>query len=153
MSRSARINMWFEVLPIIEAQSHCLRSSVGAVITDATFERLLAFGYNGNYKGGPNECDRLDVGNCGCIHAEANALVKRRYEDPGAIFTSLTPCIACAKLIINAGIPRVFSLRAYRDPKASLELFSKVGIEYTQREIIADYHPGLFESHRLQGDP
>ena len=65
----------------------------------------------------PNKCDSAVPGSCGCIHSEMNALVKA----PGSVrdkvvFVSASPCVMCAKLIINSGVTHVFYRKAYRDP-------------------------------------
>ncbi len=82
-------------------RSTCVRLQVGTVVTDQRLENVLAIGYNGN----------------GCIHSEMNALVKA----PGSVrdkvlFVSASPCVMCAKLIINSGVTHVFYRKAYRDP-------------------------------------
>src|SRR5205823_1745376 len=83
------------------------RLQVGTVVTDQLLENVLAIGYNGNARGLPNKCDSAVPGNCGCIHSEVNALVKA----PGSardkvVFVSASPCVMCAKLIINSGAAR-----------------------------------------------
>jgi len=98
-------------------RSTCSRLQVGSVITDQLLENVLAIGYNGNARGLPNRCDSAVPGSCGCIHSEQNALVKA----PGSVrdkvmFVSASPCVMCAKLIINSGVTHVFYRKAYRDP-------------------------------------
>lgn len=109
-------------------RSTCERLQVGTVITDAHLENVLGIGYNGNARGLPNRCDSSVPGQCGCIHSEINALVKA----PGAVrdkvmFVTNSPCVMCAKLIINSGISHVYYRRAYRDP-SGIELLGSVGI-------------------------
>src|SRR2546421_4654200 len=87
------------------------------IFTDQLLENVLAIGYNGNARGLPNRCDSSVPGSCGCIHSEMNALVKA----PGSVrdkvvFISASPCVMCAKLIINSGVTHVFYRKAYRDP-------------------------------------
>jgi dCMP deaminase len=147
--------MWYEMLPVIAAQSHCSRAQVAAILTDTSFERLIAFGYNGNYRGGPNQCDVEGVpGGCGCIHAEANALAKQRFENPKVLFCTYTPCLNCAKLVVNSGIESVYAIKKYRASDESLKIFDRVGIFYSQLEVDDDgYYPGYYESHsRLSDD-
>lgn len=111
----AQVYMKFAVN--LSGRSTCLRSKVGSVITTRDFEQVLAIGYNGNAKGLPNKCDRDEPGNCGCIHAEVNALVKCGRQHPDKImFTTLSPCEMCAKLIVNAGFSKVFYAEEYRRP-------------------------------------
>lgn len=98
-------------------RSTCVRLQVGTVVTDQRLENVLAIGYNGNARGLPNKCDSAVPGSCGCIHSEMNALVKA----PGSVrdkvvFVSASPCVMCAKLIINSGVTHVFYRKAYRDP-------------------------------------
>ncbi len=109
-------------------RSTCVRLQVGTVVTDARLENVLAIGYNGNARGLPNRCDSAVPGSCGCIHSEVNALVKA----PGGVrdkvvFVTDSPCVACAKLMINSGVTHVFYRRAYRDP-SGIELLAASGI-------------------------
>jgi dCMP deaminase len=100
---------------LVARRSTCARLQVGSVITSGDFTRVLAIGYNGNARGLPNKCDREEPGNCGCIHSEINALLKLDYTEPRKImFVTDSPCSACAKAIINAGVETVYYLRAYR---------------------------------------
>jgi dCMP deaminase len=109
-------------------RSTCTRLQVGTVVTDSRLENVVAIGYNGNAKGLPNRCDSTVPGNCGCIHSEVNALVKA----PGGIrdkvvFVTDSPCVACAKLMINSGVSHVFYRRPYRDP-SGVELLGGAGV-------------------------
>ncbi len=109
-------------------RSTCTRLQVGTVITDAQLENVVAIGYNGNAKGLANRCDSTVPGNCGCIHSEVNALVKA----PGGmrdkvVFVTDSPCIMCAKLMINSGVTHVFYRRPYRDP-SGIELLASAGV-------------------------
>jgi len=109
-------------------RSTCARLQVGTVITDARLENVVAIGYNGNARGLPNRCDSTVPGQCGCIHSEVNALIKA----PGGmrdkvIFLTDSPCLMCAKLMINSGVSHVFYRRAYRDP-SGIELLQGAGV-------------------------
>ena len=109
-------------------RSTCTRLQVGTVITDALLENVVAIGYNGNAKGLANRCDSTVPGNCGCIHSEVNALVKA----PGGmrdkvVFVTDSPCIMCAKLMINSGVTHVFYRRPYRDP-SGIELLASASV-------------------------
>lgn len=110
-------------------RSTCARLQVGTVITDQSLENVVAIGYNGNARGLPNKCDSTVPGSCGCIHSEMNALVKA----PGSLrdkvlFVSASPCVMCAKMIINANVGRVYYREAYRDP-AGLDVLRQGGVE------------------------
>lgn len=109
-------------------RSTCLRLQVGTVVTDSTLANVLGIGYNGNARGLPNRCDSLEPGRCGCIHSEVNALVKA----PGltgdkVVFITASPCVMCAKLMVQSGVSHVFYRTGYRDP-AGVEVLSQAGI-------------------------
>jgi dCMP deaminase len=109
-------------------RSTCERLRVGTVVTDAQLENVLGIGYNGNARGLPNRCDSAVPGQCGCIHSEVNALIKApgNVKDK-VVFVTNSPCVICAKLIINSGVTHVYYRRAYRDP-SGVELLSAAGI-------------------------
>lgn len=93
----------------VSERASCERLQVGCVITSADSQRILAFGYNGNYAGGPNGCDDPEAkGRCGCIHAEVNALLKcdNSIKDK-VVYVTHAPCLGCAKAILNSGASRV----------------------------------------------
>jgi dCMP deaminase len=98
-------------------RSTCARLQVGSVITDSRLEHVAAIGYNGNAKGFPNECDTDIPGACGCIHSEQNAVVKAdgHMRDKVA-FVTASPCVMCAKLLIQSGVTHVFYREPYRKP-------------------------------------
>jgi deoxycytidylate deaminase len=64
-------------------RSTCARNQVGSVITTADLTQVLGIGFNGNARGLPNRCDSSEPGRCGCIHSEANALIKAGAQTPG----------------------------------------------------------------------
>lgn len=95
--------------------SHCTRAQQGCVLVSCDGERVLAFGYNGQIRGGANTCDGSVPGKCGCVHAEANALVKTRSTEDFVAICTQSPCVSCASLLINAGVNSVAYLDLYRD--------------------------------------
>jgi dCMP deaminase len=102
---------------------------VGSVITTSDLTQVLGIGYNGNARGLPNRCDSTEPGACGCIHSEQNALIKAGAQLPGKVmFVSASPCVMCAKMIINANVGRVYYREAYRDP-AGLNVLRQAGVE------------------------
>lgn len=122
-------------------RSTCKRTSssgelmkVGCAIVSTDFRKVIAVGFNGNASGLPNACDSDVPGACGCIHAEANAVVNcdSPRETKKIVFATHLPCVACSKLLINLGnVVKVFYKNDYRI-RTSLELFSRVGIEHQQ---------------------
>ncbi|MDT8368614.1 MAG: deaminase [Longimicrobiales bacterium] len=115
-------------------RSTCARLRVGTVITTPELEHVVAIGYNGNARGFPNRCDTGTPGGCGCIHSEQNALVKA----PGSLrdkvaFVTASPCVMCAKLMIQAHVAHLYYREAYRD-SAGLEILRRGGVEVIHYE-------------------
>jgi dCMP deaminase len=109
-------------------RSTCRRLSVGTVITDGELEHVLAIGYNGNVRGFANDCDSPTPGSCGCIHSEMNALVKAPGQLRGKVaFVTASPCVMCAKLMVQANISFVFYRIPYRNP-AGLDVLTQAGV-------------------------
>lgn len=116
-------------------RSTCARLQVGTVITDGLLENVVAIGYNGNARGFPNRCDSAEAGKCGCIHSEMNALVKApgQMRDKVA-FVTASPCVMCAKLIVQSNIAHVFYRERYRNASGLdvLEQGGIVAVHYTR---------------------
>ena len=125
----------------LAARSHCVRAHVGAVLTKDT--RIISIGYNGPPAGTHNcdeewpatGCDRDSRGSCSlALHAEENAILyatKNGSRIEGAtLYTTLSPCIACARLILSSGIKIVF----YKDSYAAYKgLPSDEGVDFLKR--------------------
>ncbi|HEY3118676.1 MAG TPA: Hint domain-containing protein [Chloroflexota bacterium] len=74
-----------------------------------------------------------------CIHSEQNALIKAGAQLPGKVmFVSASPCVMCAKMIINANVARVYYREAYRDP-AGLDVLRQGGVEVIHYNRWRDY--------------
>jgi dCMP deaminase len=120
-------------------RSTCARTQVGSVIASADLTQVLGIGYNGNARGLPNRCDRSEPGNCGCLHSEANALIKAGAQTPGKVmFVTVSPCVMCAKMIVNSNVARVYYRSAYRDP-AGVEVLREAGVEACQYDRWRDH--------------
>jgi dCMP deaminase len=110
-------------------RSTCARLQVGSVITTGDLTQVLGIGYNGNARGLPNRCDSTEAGACGCLHSEQNCLIKAGAQIPDKVmFVSASPCVMCAKMIINTNVKRVYYRQAYRDPKG-LDVLRQGGVE------------------------
>jgi dCMP deaminase len=113
-------------------RSTCARLQVGTVLTDARLEHVVSIGYNGNVRGFPNRCDSDEAGKCGCIHSEMNALVKAPGDLRDKVaFITASPCVMCAKLIVQSHVSHVFYREAYRDP-AGLDVLERAGVKAVQ---------------------
>jgi dCMP deaminase len=128
--RKSWTETWMNITNTISDRSYDPRLKVGAIIVSEDNARMLSMGYNGNYKGGPNEHESNEPGQSGFIHAEVNALVKCDYLFPKKkhMYVTHSPCRACSKLIINADISKLVYLNEYRDT-SGLELLKSAGIE------------------------
>lgn len=121
--------IWMEMAHIISRRSYDPRHQVGAIVVTQDNSQVLSLGYNGNYKGGPNEVESEVPGDSGMLHAEINALLKLDYNNPKlkAMYVTLSPCRMCAKAIINAGVSEVVYDKEYRDT-SGLDILRSVGV-------------------------
>ena len=122
-------NIWMKMAHLISERSYDPRTKVGVVVATEDNTQVLAVGYNGNYAGGPNEVESTIPGESGMIHAEINACIKMDYNNPQKkkIYVTMSPCVACAKVIINAGIAEVVYDEEYRITDG-LDILRKSGL-------------------------
>jgi len=130
MNRPTWHETWIAVAKEIAKRSCDQLLQVGAIIVSEDNTRMLSVGYNGNYKGGPNERESTDPGRGGLIHAEVNALVKCDFNFPKkkCMYVTHSPCKDCAKLIVNAEISKVIYDIPYRDI-SGVTLLKSAGID------------------------
>lgn len=110
--------------------SYCIRRQVGALLVKNN--RIISDGYNGTPSGFENVCENeLNRTKPYVLHAEANAITKvarsSNSSEGATLYVTASPCIECAKLIIQAGITRVVYAEHYRDTEG-LELLQRAGI-------------------------
>jgi len=108
--------VYLNIAKEISTLSYCTRSKVGAVIVKDN--NIISFGYNGTPAGVDNCCERHGITVPEVIHAEMNAILKAAktgYSVDGAsLYLTLSPCVECAKLILQSGIKRVVYIDQYR---------------------------------------
>ena len=96
--------------------SYCKRRQVGALVVKD--KMIISDGYNGTPSGFENICEENDITKPYVLHAEANAITKlarsSNNSDGSTLYVTASPCIECAKLIIQAGIKRVVYAEKYR---------------------------------------
>ncbi len=128
--RPSKAEMWMNIAKEIAKQSCDLRLKVCAIVVPEDNAGMLACGYNGNYKGGPNKSESLEPGQSGFIHAEQNCLVKLDFNFPKKkhMYVTHSPCRMCSKLIVNANIARVVYNELYRDT-SGLDILKSSGVE------------------------
>ena len=117
--------------------SYCKRRKVGALIVKE--KMIISDGYNGTPAGFENVCeDDNDHTYPYVLHAEANAITKvarsNNSSDGATFYVTSSPCIECAKLIIQSGIRRVVFSEYYR-LNDGIELLKKAGIEVDFVEV------------------
>ena len=117
--------------------SYCTRRKVGALIVKD--KMIISDGYNGTPSGFENVCETEDgVTKSYVLHAEANAITKIAKSGNSSLGTTLyvtaSPCIECAKLIIQSGIKRVVYSEKYR-LEDGIELLKRAGVEVEFIEV------------------
>ena len=122
---------YLEMAGIWARNSYCKRRQVGALIVKD--KMIISDGYNGTPTGFPNVCeDDNNVSLPYVLHAEANAITKiarsGNNSDGATLYVTDSPCIECAKLIIQSGIRRVVYDREYRLTDG-VNLLRQAGIE------------------------
>jgi len=131
-----------EITRMVAKRSTCLRRQVGAIIVKD--KRILATGYNGA-PSGLKHCEEVGCIRekkeipsgqrhelCRGLHAEQNAIIQAAYHGisikDSTLYCTNSPCVICAKMIINAGIKEVIYEEGYDDPLA-MELLKEAGIK------------------------
>ena len=97
----------------LSMRSTCKRQQNGAVIVSLDYRRVLSIGYNGTPHG-DEHCKGGKPGDCGCIHAEMNALLKKYTSESAVMFMTTSPCMNCAKAIVQCNIISVYYINEYR---------------------------------------
>ena len=126
--------MYLKIASLIAGQSYCIKRHVGAIIVKDG--AIISAGYNGTISGFKNVCEyRNEAGELktrpDVLHAEANAITKvtcSTISTEGAtIYVTCSPCIECAKLIIQSKIVRVVYNIMFSKPEG-LELLQKANV-------------------------
>jgi dCMP deaminase len=138
------INEYFlKIASVVAERSTCRRHHVGAVAVKG--KHILAAGYNGA-AAGLKDClelgclrDKLGIESgtrqeiCRGIHAEQNVIIQASLHgvslEGSAIYCTHTPCILCAKMLVNAKIKRFVTFGSYADD-SFIDLFREAGIEF-----------------------
>jgi dCMP deaminase len=131
---------FMEIARVVSTRSSCLRRQVGAVVVKN--RQILATGYNGVPRG-LRHCDQVGCLRdqlgipsgerhelCRGLHAEQNAIIQAAYHgiaiNGSEIYSTLQPCVNCAKTLVNAGVLAVHFCGAYPDA-LSMEIFEEAG--------------------------
>ena len=151
MQKQAFNDIYMNLASDLATRSHCVRAHVGAVLTKDT--RIISIGYNGPPAGTHNcdeewpeqGCARDSKGSCSlALHAEENAIlyaVKNCSKIEGStLYTTLSPCIACARLMLSSGIKMVYfkdSYAAYKglESDEGVDFLIRFGVEVIQHSL------------------
>lgn len=138
MEHVAFDDIYMELAINLAKRSHCVKQQVGAVLTKET--RIISIGYNGPPSGTHNcdevwpetGCPRDSKGGCSlAIHAEQNAILYAVKNNAsvatGTLYCTLSPCLACARIIFSMGISKVIYLNSYAQYKG---LASDEGVDF-----------------------
>lgn len=141
-------DIYMDLAESLAVRSHCVKAQVGAVLTKDT--RIISLGYNGPPAGTHNcdevwpeeGCPRDSKGSCSlALHAEQNAILYASKNgvtiDGSTLFVTLSPCIACARVIYSVGIKKVFFKRSYAQFKGipndeGVDFLRRFGVEVVQ---------------------
>jgi dCMP deaminase len=140
---------FMSIARVVASRSNCVKRKIGALIT--IDRRIVATGYNGTPRGVPNcnegGCPRCNafgesgqgLADCICSHGEENAIVQSAYHGvsvrEGTIYTTMSPCLLCTKMIINAGITTVVYNGHYPLGQVSLGILREAGVKLRQVEL------------------
>lgn len=128
---------YLQMAEVWATNSYCKRRQVGALIVKDRM--IISDGYNGTPSGFENVCeDENGVTKPYVLHAEANAISKvaksGNSSDGATLYVTASPCVECAKLIIQAGIKRVVYRDEYRLTDG-IDLLRRAGIETEKVDI------------------
>lgn len=139
--RPAYDDIFMELAVNLSKRSHCVKRQVGAVLVKDT--RIVSIGYNGPPAGTHNcdeqwpeeGCPRDSKGSCSlALHAEENAIlyaVQNGTSIEGCtLYVTLSPCIACARIVFSMKISKVIYLQSYAQYKG---LAIDEGVDFLQR--------------------
>jgi dCMP deaminase len=134
-------DIYMDLAQNLSRKSHCVKAKVGAVISKDT--RIVSLGYNGPPAGTHNcdeqwpeeGCARDRKGGCSlALHAEANAILYASKNqitmEDATLYVTLSPCLACAKIIYTTGIKKVIYLDSYAAFKG---ITIEEGVEFLKR--------------------
>ena len=133
---------FMRIAEVVATRANCSRRKVAAVVVSD--HRIISTGYNGTprnvkncFEGGCPRCaGKVPSGSsleeCICVHAEQNAICQAAYYGirlaGSTIYVTISPCLTCAKLIVNAGIREVVYGGEYAFTKQTLKLFKEAGV-------------------------
>ena len=133
---------FMKIAQVVALRSNCSRRHVAAVIVKD--KRIISTGYNGTprgirncHEGGCPRCSSsapsgTGLEECICSHGEENAIVQAAYHGiavkDSTLYTTFSPCLLCAKMIINAGIREVVYAERYSIDGTARRILQEAGV-------------------------
>ncbi|MBI2597862.1 MAG: hypothetical protein HYW50_01565 [Candidatus Diapherotrites archaeon] len=140
---------FIDVAKTVASRSNCVKRKVASVIVKD--KRIISTGYNGTPRGVKNcnegGCPRCNefaesgtkLEECVCSHGEENAIVQAAYHGVNiggsTLYTTFSPCLMCAKMIINAGIKRVVYNEEYPLNETAHKILAEAGVELAKHRF------------------
>ena len=140
---------FMRIAQVASMRSNCIKRKVGAVVVKD--RRIVSTGYNGTPRGTRNcnegGCPRCSglaasgtrLDECLCSHAEENAITQAAFHGTsvkeGCLYSTFSPCLMCAKMIINSGIAEVVFNVGYPLNDSTFRLFEEAGITIREYRI------------------
>jgi dCMP deaminase len=137
---------FMDIARVVSTRANCVRRQVAALLVRDN--RIISTGYNGTPRGVRNcfdgGCPRCagdapsgrNLSDCICSHAEENAITQAAYHgiavNGASLYCTLSPCLLCAKMIINAGIREVIYEDAYEFNRPTRALLKAAGVKCRQ---------------------
>ncbi|MDA0837278.1 MAG: dCMP deaminase family protein [Planctomycetota bacterium] len=138
---------FMRIAEVVSLRSNCIKRKIAAIVVKD--RRIISTGYNGTprgvkncFEGGCPRCNdasipsgtRLDE--CLCSHAEENSITQAAYHGTtlkeATLYSTMSPCLLCAKLIINSGIIEVIYNQRYPMSNVALALMEEAGVKVRQ---------------------
>lgn len=148
MTRPSWPEYFMAIAHLVAKRSTCLRRHVGAILVKD--KRILASGYNGA-PSGMKHCEEVgclraesDVPSgerhelCRGLHAEQNVIIQAAYHGipikGSVLYCTNKPCVICTKMIINAGIKKIYYGEGYEDPLSD-KMLAEANLEIERLSI------------------
>jgi len=122
--------LFMSIAKQVAKASKANRKKVGCILVN--HGNIIAIGYNGTPSGFDNCCEKEGITKKNVLHAESNAIAKcsrsNSSSDGAQLYCTLSPCLECSKIIIQAGVSKVFYSEKY-DDTSGLELLKQAKID------------------------
>ncbi|MDP6354834.1 MAG: dCMP deaminase family protein [Planctomycetota bacterium] len=138
---------FMRIAEVVALRSNCIKRQIAAIVVKD--RRIITTGYNGTPRGVRNcnegGCPRCKdssipsgtrLDECLCSHAEENSITQAAYHgtslQEATLYSTMSPCLLCAKLIINSGITEVVYNQHYPVSSVALALMEEAGVKVRQ---------------------